>query len=124
MKKIETVIHPVYFDSMHAALARLGVSGTLRQVMTFGRIPPRREVYRGSVYMRETSSELELSLVVPDELLDAALAAIAQAAGDADVIVSSVQALGRAQSGRPRLVSSTVVAAPSANHASLAAAGR
>jgi len=124
MKKIETFISPVCWEPMHAALAKLGVSGTLRQVKTFGRTPPRREVYRGSAYMQETSSELELSLIVEDELLDTTLAAIAPAIGDAEVIVSSVQILGRAPINRPRPVASPVVSARPASYTGLVAAAR
>lgn len=124
MKKIETFIQPAYWDDMYAALAELGVSGTLRQVKTFGRIPARREVYRGSAYMLETSAELELSLTVPDELVDATLTAIAEAAGNAEVIVSSVQVLGRAEASRPRPVASTVVSERPTSHAYLVAAAR
>ena len=122
MKKIETFIQPVYWDQMHAALAKLGVSGTLRQVKTFGRTPPRREVYRGSAYLLETNNELELSLTVEDELLDATLAAITQAAAGAEVIVSSVQVLGRVPASRPRPVASPVVSARPASYAGLVAA--
>jgi len=124
MKKIETFIQPAYWDEMHAGLVRLGVSGTLRQVKTFGRLPPRREVYRGSPYTLETSSELELSLTVEDELLDATLAAIARAAGGAEVIVSSVQILGRAQIDRPRPVASPLASERPASYARLGAAAR
>ncbi|MEI9949853.1 MAG: P-II family nitrogen regulator [Pseudomonadota bacterium] len=125
MKKIETFIQPAYWEQMHAALDKLGVSGTLRQVKTFGRIPTRREVYRGCAYMLETSNELELSLTVQDELVDATLAAIAQAAGDAEVIVSSVQRLGRAPASRPRPVASAVVSErPSVSYAGRVAAAR
>jgi len=124
MKKIETFIQPAYWDQMHAGLVRLGVSGTLRQVKTFGRRPPRREVYRGSPYQVETSNELELSLIVEDELLEATLAAIAPASGEAEVIVSSVQVLGRAQIGRPRPVASPVAAERPASYARLGAAAR
>jgi len=124
MKKIETFISPVSWEPMHAALAKLGVSGTLRQVKTFGRTPPRREVYRGSAYMQETSNELELSLTVEDELLDATLAAIAPAIGDAEVLVSSVQIFGRASASRPRPVASPVVSARPASYTGLAAVAR
>lgn len=124
MKKIETFIQPVYWDQMHAALAKLGVSGTLRQVKTFGRTAPRREVYRGSAYMLETSAELELSLTVEDELLDATLAAIATATGDAEVIVSSVQIVGRPPVSRPRPAASPVVSARPASYAGLVVAAR
>ena len=124
MKKIETFIQPVYWDHMHAALAKLGVSGTLRQVKAFGRTAPRREVYRGSAYMLETSNELELSLTVPDEQLDATLAAIAEAVGDAEVIVSSVEILGRAQANRPRPTASVVVSERPTRYAGLVATVR
>lgn len=122
MKKIETFIQPASWDQIHAALAQLGVSGTLRQVKTFGRIPARREVYRGSAYMLETSPELELSLTVPDELLDATLAALAEAAGEPEVIVSAVQIVGRTQANRPRPVASPVVSERPASYAGLVAA--
>ncbi|HEY0466893.1 MAG TPA: P-II family nitrogen regulator [Polyangiaceae bacterium] len=122
MKKIETFIQPVNWDPMHAALQKLGVSGTLRQVKTFGRTPPRREVFRGNAYVVDTNSELELSLTVPDELLDATLAAIAQAAGDAEVVVTSVQCLGRvALANRPRPAASAVAPARPASYAVVAA---
>ncbi len=124
MTKIETFIQPVCWDPMHAALDKLGVSGTLRQVKTFGRTAPRREVYRGSAYVLETSNELELSLIVQDELLDATLTAIAQAAGSAEVIVSSVQSAGRVQPNRPRPVASVVVSERPASYACRVAAAR
>jgi nitrogen regulatory protein P-II 1 len=122
MKKIETFIQPVSWDQMHAALAELGLSGTLRQVKTFGRTPPRREVYRGSAYMLETCNELELSLIVPDQLLEGALAAIAQAVGDDEVIVSSVMVLGGARASRPRPTAATVDSDHPASYAGLVAA--
>jgi len=120
MKKIETFIQPFNWDNMHAALTKLGLSGTLRQVKTFGRAPARREVYRGSAYVLETSNELELTLTVPDELLDTTLAAIAEAVGDAEIVVSSVHVLGRARARRP--VASAVVAENPASYAGLVAA--
>ena len=109
MKKIETFIQPEHWSQMHAALAGLGVSGTLRQVQTFGRTPPRRGVFRGSAYVLETNNELELSLIVQDDLLDATLAAIARAVGNAEIVVSAVQCLERAESSRPRPALSAVV---------------
>ncbi len=124
MKKIETFIQPVYWDQLQAALTRLGVSGTLRQVKTFGRLPPRRQVYRGFAYMLETSNELELSLTVEDAQLEAALTAIAQAARDAEVVVSAVQVLGRVEPNRPRVAASPIVAERPVGYAGWVAAGR
>lgn len=127
MKKIETFIQPVYWDQTHAALEELGVAGTLRQVKTFGRTPPRREVYRGSAYVLDTTNELELALTVQDELLDATLAAIAEASGNAEIIVTSVQCVGRAAvapDSQPRPVVGTVVPARPASYAGYPAAAR
>lgn len=50
MKRIDTLIHPLFWDEARAVLETLGVRVTLREVRTFGRNPPRREVYRGSTY--------------------------------------------------------------------------
>ena len=127
MKKIETFIHPVYWNQTHAALDKLGVAGTLRQVKTFGRTPPRREVYRGSAYVLDTTNELELALTVQDELLDATLAAIEEAAGNAEIIVTSVHCVGRAAlapTSQPRAVASTVAPARPASYTGYAAAAR
>jgi nitrogen regulatory protein PII len=127
MKKIETFIQPVYWDQTHTALDKLGVAGALRQVKTFGRTPPRREVYRGSAYVLDTTNELELTLTVQDELLDATLAAIEEAAGGAEIIVTSVQCVGRAAltpDSQPRAVIGTVVPARPASYTDYAAAAR
>ncbi len=125
MKKIETFIQPVYWDQTHAALDKLGVAGTLRQVKTFGRTPPRREVYRGSAYVLDTANELELSVTVQDEQLDATLAAIEEAACGSEIIVSSVQCLGRgAIASLPRPVTSPAAVERSANYGGLVAAAR
>jgi nitrogen regulatory protein PII len=112
MKKIDTFIQPLYWDQTRAALQRLGVSGTLRQVKTFGRTPGRREVYRGSSYVLDTTSELELSVTVRDELLEATLAALQPATCDAEIFVSSVETVPRGEAKRaiqaesPRAVAS------------------
>ncbi|MEI9938298.1 MAG: P-II family nitrogen regulator [Pseudomonadota bacterium] len=120
MKEIETFIQPVYWDPMHAALNQLGVSGTLRQVKTFGRTRPRCEVFRGSVYALDTVNELELSLTVQDELLDATLAAIDEATCGAEIVVTSVQCLGRAAlASRPRAANAVVSERPGATLVSL-----
>ncbi|HET7541255.1 MAG TPA: P-II family nitrogen regulator [Polyangiaceae bacterium] len=123
MKKIETLIQPAYWEQVYAALAELGVPGTVRQVKSFGRTPPRREVYRGSAYLLETNSELELSLIVPDELLDTALDAIARAAGDPEAIVSSIQTLGGSVANRPRAVATAVDSEPVIHMGVVATAG-
>lgn len=106
MKKIETIIHSQAWDQTRAALETLNVPATLREVKTFGRTAPKREVYRGSVYMLEMTPELELTLVVQDDLLEATLAALEEANGDAEILVTAVESLRarRAPSGRPTAV--------------------
>jgi nitrogen regulatory protein P-II 1 len=124
MKKIDTIIHPQAWDQTRAALETLNVSATLREVKTFGRTPPKREVYRGSVYMLEMTPELELSLLVQDELLESTLAALEQANGDAEIVVTPVEYLVRArggQGGRRVEVPRAVAAVRSIGVAALAA---
>jgi nitrogen regulatory protein PII len=103
MKKIDTIIHRQAWDQIRAALETLHVSATLREVKTFGRTPPKREIYRGSVYVLETAPELELSVLVQDELLESTLAALEDANGDAEFLITPVEYLVRArgaQNGR------------------------
>jgi nitrogen regulatory protein PII len=97
MKKIDTIIHRQAWDQIRAVLETLHVSATLREVKTFGRTPPKREVYRGSVYVLETAPELELSVLVQDELLESTLAALEDANGDAEFLVTAVEYLVRAR---------------------------
>jgi nitrogen regulatory protein PII len=100
MKKIDTLIHPQAWDQTRAALETLHVPATLREVKTFGRTAPKREVYRGSVYMLETTPELELSVLVQDELLESTLAALEEANGDAEILVTPVEYLVRGRGGQ------------------------
>ncbi|MEO7037194.1 MAG: P-II family nitrogen regulator [Polyangiaceae bacterium] len=91
MKKIETVIQPHLWPDARAAFETLGVSATLREVQTFGRTPPRREVYRGSPYVVELASELELATVVGDEQAESVILALEELGGTAEILVSSVE---------------------------------
>lgn len=93
MKKLETIIHPQYWDQTRAVLSSLKLSATLREVKTFGHTPPRREVYRGSAYTLETTPELELTLLVQDELLEVTLTALSEATGNVEIVVTAVEYL-------------------------------
>jgi nitrogen regulatory protein PII len=95
MKKIETVICPNNWDATRAVLETLGVAATLREVKTFGRVPPRREVYRGSPYTVETTSELELTILTEDELLNSTISALCRVTGGASIVVTAVEHLVR-----------------------------
>ena len=107
MKKIDAIINPRNWEQTRAVLDTLHVSATLREVKTFGRVPPRREVYRGSQYTLETTPELELTVLVQDEVLESALLALGEATGNAELMVTPVEYFGRA-----REVTGTWPAAP------------
>jgi nitrogen regulatory protein PII len=79
------------WDEARAALETLGVAASLREVRTFGHLPARREVYRGSAYFPDTATELELTMLVQDELLEPTLLALEAATTDAEIIVTSVE---------------------------------
>ena len=91
MKKINALIRPLQWDEARAALETLGVAASLREVRTFGHLPARREVYRGSAYLLDTATELELTMLVQDELLESTLIALESATTDAEIVVTSVE---------------------------------
>ena len=104
MKKINALIRPLQWEEARAALETLGVSATLREVRTFGHVPARREVYRGSAYVLDTATELELTMLVQDELLEPTLIALEDATTDAEIVVTSVERVitgKRVEAGRP-----------------------
>ena len=104
MKKINALIRPLQWEEARAALETLGVAASLREVRTFGHIPPRREVYRGSAYFLDTAIEFELTMLVKDELLESTLIALESATTDAEIVVTSVERVigsKQAQPARP-----------------------
>jgi nitrogen regulatory protein P-II 1 len=111
MKKIETVVRTHNWEAIRDVLGTLGVAATLREVKTFGRVPPRREVYRGSPYTVDMSSELELTLLVQDEKLESTISALSRVTGDAEIVVTAVEYLvrsGEARRGRELTVRPTL----------------
>ncbi len=91
MKKINALIRPLQWDEARAALEALGVAVSFREVRTFGHLPARREVYRGSAYFPDAATELELTMLVQDELLESTLIALQGATTDAEMVVTSVE---------------------------------
>jgi nitrogen regulatory protein PII len=91
MKKINALIRPLQWEEARAALETLGVAASLRDVRTFGHLPARREVYRGSAYFLDTATEIELTMLVQDELLESTLIALQGATTDAEIVVTSVE---------------------------------
>jgi nitrogen regulatory protein PII len=90
MKRIDTLIHPLLWDDARSVLQTLGARVTLREVRTFGRTPPKREVYRGSAYFTDVTPELELTVLVEDNLVESTILALETVGQKGEVIVSSV----------------------------------
>jgi len=96
MKKIEAIIKPFKLEEVKDALAEIGVEGmTITEVKGFGRQKGHTEIYRGSEYTVDFLPKIKLEVVLADERVDTAIAAIVKAAktgkiGDGKVFVSTV----------------------------------
>jgi len=97
MKKIEAIIKPFKLEEVKDALGEIGIEGmTLTEVKGFGRQKGHTEIYRGSEYTVDFLPKLKLEIVLGDQELSAAIAAIVRAAktgkiGDGKVFVSNVE---------------------------------
>jgi nitrogen regulatory protein PII len=97
MKKIEAIIKPFKLEEVKDALAEVGVEGmTVSEVKGFGRQKGHTEIYRGSEYTVDFLPKIKIEIVIGDERLDSAVAAIIQAAktgkiGDGKVFVSNIE---------------------------------
>lgn len=97
MKKIEAIIQPSRLDHVKAALQEIGVEGmTIHDVRGHGRQKGHTEVYRGREYNVDLLPKTKLELVLPDNLVDAAIQAILGAAktgkiGDGKIFIYPVE---------------------------------
>lgn len=105
MKKIEAIVKPFKLDEVKEALHAVGVQGlTVTEVKGFGRQKGHKEQYRGAEYVVEFLPKTKLEIVVPDNLVRAAVDAIAKAAstgriGDGKIFVSPVEEAIRIRTG-------------------------
>jgi nitrogen regulatory protein P-II 1 len=96
MKKIEAIIKPFKIEEVKDALAEVGVEGmTATEVKGFGRQKGHTEIYRGNEYTVDFLPKIKLEIVLADNLVAGAVAAIVKAAktgkiGDGKVFVSPV----------------------------------
>ena len=96
MKKVEAIIKPFKLEEVKDALGDAGIEGmTVTEVKGFGRQKGHTEIYRGSEYTVDFLPKIKLELVLPDNRVDTAVAAIVKAAktgkiGDGKVFVSKV----------------------------------
>jgi nitrogen regulatory protein PII len=97
MKKVEAIIKPFKLEEVKDSLAEIGIEGmTITEVKGFGRQKGHTEIYRGSEYTVDFLPKVKIEIVLADNRLDAAVAAIVKAAktgkiGDGKVFVSKIE---------------------------------
>jgi len=93
MKKIEAIIKPFKIEDVKEALSEIGIEGmTVSEVKGFGRQKGHTEIYRGSEYTVDFLPKVKFEIVVTDDMVQKAVAAIATAAktgkiGDGKIFV-------------------------------------
>ena len=105
MKKIEAIIKPFKLDEVKEALQEIGVQGlSVVEVKGFGRQKGHTELYRGAEYVVDFLPKVKLEVVVPDDLAERTVEAIATAAqtgriGDGKIFVSPIESALRIRTG-------------------------
>ena len=101
MQLVTAVIKPFQLDAVKEALQDLGLSGmTVVDAQGHGRQRGQTAVYRGSEYTVDFVPKVEVQVLVDDDLVDATMTAIADAArtgkiGDGKIWVVPVSAAMR-----------------------------
>jgi len=101
MKKIEAIIKPFKLEEVKDALSEIGIEGmTVSEVKGFGRQKGHTEIYRGSEYKVDFLPKVKVEIVLPDNRVEAAVAAIVGAAktgkiGDGKVFVANIEEIIR-----------------------------
>ena len=105
MKKIEAIIKPFKLDEVKEALQDIGIQGlSVIEVKGFGRQKGHTELYRGAEYVVDFLPKVKIEVVLTDDMVDAAIAAIIAAArtdkiGDGKIFVSPVEQVIRIRTG-------------------------
>jgi nitrogen regulatory protein PII len=105
MKLLTSIVRPTKVDEVKEALARLSIDGmTVTEVRGHGKQKGHAAIYRGKEYNVTLLPKIEIAVVVPDTIADAAIQAIVGAArtgeiGDGRVFVSAVEASYRIRTG-------------------------
>ncbi len=109
MKKIEAIIKPFKLDEVKEALQDIGVSGlSVIEVKGFGRQKGHTELYRGAEYVVDFLPKVKIEVVLPADMVDAAIEAIIDAAntdkiGDGKIFVSEIEQAVRIRTGETGL---------------------
>jgi nitrogen regulatory protein P-II 1 len=86
MNKIEAIIQLDKLEEVKDALLKAGMVGmTVTEVRGFGRQKGQTTLYRGAKYTAQFLNKIKIETVVSDEMTDAAVAVIAQAARKGDI---------------------------------------
>ncbi len=109
MKKIEAIIKPFKLDEVKEALQDIGVSGlSVIEVKGFGRQKGHTELYRGAEYVVDFLPKVKIEVVLPTDMVEAAIEAIIEAAntdkiGDGKIFVSEIEQAVRIRTGETGL---------------------
>jgi nitrogen regulatory protein P-II 1 len=96
MKKIEAIIRPFKLDAVKTDLVELGIHGmTSIECKGYGRQKGHTEQFRGSEYTVDFVPKVLVVVVVDDEVLESAIAALVKAAktdavGDGKIFVTTI----------------------------------
>jgi nitrogen regulatory protein P-II 1 len=105
MKKIEAIIKPFKLDEVKEALQEIGIQGlSVTEVKGFGRQKGHTELYRGAEYVVDFLPKVKIEVVLSDDLAEAAIEAIIDAAktdkiGDGKIFVSDISQAIRIRTG-------------------------
>jgi nitrogen regulatory protein P-II 1 len=105
MKKIEAIIKPFKLDEVKEALQEAGIQGlSVTEVKGFGRQKGHTELYRGAEYVVDFLPKVKIEVVLSDDMVDAAIEAIINAArtdkiGDGKIFVYPVEQAIRIRTG-------------------------
>ncbi len=101
MKRIDTLIHPIHWEQARTLFEALDVPVTLREVKTYGRTPPRREVYRGTAYYSNVTPELEITVIVAEDRVEQTLAILEPLTHGNEILVCTVERQAARRSDAP-----------------------
>ena len=105
MRKVEAIIKPFKLDEVKDALHEIGIHGmTVTEVKGFGRQKGHTELYRGAEYVIDFLPKIKVEIVVPDEMVDKVVQAVAGAAntgriGDGKIFVLPMEEVIRIRTG-------------------------
>ncbi|MFT3689387.1 P-II family nitrogen regulator [Paenirhodobacter sp.] len=105
MKKVEAIIKPFKLDEVKEALQEAGIQGlSVIEVKGFGRQKGHTELYRGAEYVVDFLPKVKIEMILPDDMVEAAVEAIISAArtekiGDGKIFVSPVEQAIRIRTG-------------------------